>query len=366
MLILARIASLFICLLALAVECKCDSTKIDVSQCFPDVLVTKLTTNVTEHYLYYYLAIIDESTYKKAQDNASTSALTAYGFFSGDWNHFREERRKFFALHNESIDYYRTQFTDLRYLPTEWHSTIDNCINRLTANAGYGVYYQPVVIGPQLIRLELKYKPTGNDYLRVRSSEIKNGSLDDEGKVKSLYRPCYVKASDITCPRMDSQSEFFIRRTDPNDKVSINLNVDDPKHSTGLDIDPMPKKVKCKTTYENSPVKSETRKVEIHSALIQEYWGGDNQQLYLIEAHFPGKVVYATCIAYDSFNATLNNDPNQRQRWHDWHGLSSNPDWKDDVVRCMGRTNTGPDNRRETWITANYQESQEVCTEIDW
>lgn len=361
---LCKSSIIIVCFLTFTTECRSEASKIDVSQCFSDILVTKLTTNVTEHYLFYYLAIIDEATYKQAKDNASTSALTEYGFFSGDWNHFQEERRKFFALHNQSINYYRTQFTDLRYLPTEWHSTIDNCINRLTANAGYGIVYFPVIISPRLIRLELKYKSTGDDFLRVRSSTIENGSLDDAGKIKSLYRACYLQASDVTCPRMDSESEFFIRRSNPNDKVSIILNVDNPKHSTGLEVDPMPKKVDCKTKYDDSPVKTETRKIEIHTALIPEYWGGDNQQLYLIEAHFPGRVVNASCIAMDSFHAILNNDPNQRERWHDWHKMSSNPEWKDDVVRCMGRTNTS--DHRETWITADYQESREVCTEIDW
>jgi len=365
--ILARSAFLLACLLALTVPSKGDqANKIDVSACFPDILQTHLTTSETLQYRYYFLSIVNQDNYDQVKASSEAQAFTPWGLFSGDFSYFQEQRSHYFALNNESLDYYRTQFTDYRYLPPEWQGVINHCIDRLFTNAGYGVSYFAVIISPYLIRFELKFKSTGKDVPRVRSSPILNGSLDDAGKFTSLYRGCYISAIDSTCPSIDSQSEFFIRRTDPNEKVSINLNLDDPKHSTGLDIDSMPKKVHCEQSYANSPVKEETRVNVVQSFLLDEYYGPENNryQVWWIKDEFAGKVLSASCTAYDSFNIKFGNDPSQVARWRDEHGMSSNPDWQDNVVRCMGIVQTG--NARHTDITAKYQEPKEVCTEIPW
>src|SRR5450432_3121095 len=76
-------------------------TKIDVSQCFSEELVTHVTQNIAMNFLYNYLAVIDEKTYSKVQANSSATALLPAGLFSGDWNGFQEARRNYFRLHSE-------------------------------------------------------------------------------------------------------------------------------------------------------------------------------------------------------------------------------------------------------------------------
>jgi hypothetical protein len=364
--VLKRIAFMLACLLTAALETRSQVTRIDVSQCFPEILQTKLTIDELTKWQYYYLSIVDEDTYKKMQASHDGSALTPWGWFKGTWDAFQEDRRHFFALHNESMSYYRAQFTDFRYLPPEWQGVINNCINRLTDDAKYGLSYFPVLTYPKLIRLELKFKSTGKDFPRVRSSQIVNGSLDDGGKITSLYRACRISGVDWTCPSINDQSEFFIRRLNPNEKISINLNFDDPKFSTGLDIDPTPKKVHCEKSYAHSPVKEETHRVDVHSGLLPEYYGPDNDryQVWWLKNEFPGNVLNASCVAYDSHNIKFGNDPRHVYRWRDEHGMSSNPDWQDNVVRCMGIVQTS--DPRSADITAKFQVPGDECTEIDW
>jgi hypothetical protein len=61
----------------------------------------------------------------------------------------------------------------------------------------------------------------------------------------------------------------------------------------------------------------------------------------------------------------MNNDANQKQRWHDDHHMNRNPDWDDNgVFQCLGMTNTG--DPRKTHVVVEYQEPQTECEDIDW
>lgn len=228
--------------------------------------------------------------------------------------------------------------------------------------------YYPVYDDPNIVRLELKYRSTGNDMPRVKSSQIVNATvIDSKDRQVPLYRDCYLNAVDWTCPRLDSQNEFILRRQNPNEKVHVLLNLDNSPQSTSFDIDILPKKKQCASTYAHSTTQKDDKRVEIHkdpSQLLNEWWGGDNQQLFMIRLQYPGKITYATCVETDSFFAILNNDANQRDRWMG-HGMKRNPDYDDTgLFQCLGRTNTG--NTREAAIHIEYQTPQIECSDIEW
>lgn len=341
-------------------------TKIDVSQCFSEQLVTHVTRDITNNFIYNYLAVIDEQTYYKVQADSSATALLPQGLFQGDWKAFQEARKHYFELHSENVAYYQSLATNTKFLPPEWRGTIDNCINRLTQTEGHGVLYLPVFDDPTTVRLELKYRSTENSVPRVKSSLIDNGNaVDANGQPVPLYRACYSSWFDFTCPRLDTQSEFILKRTDPNKSMHVVLNLDNSQ-STGFDIDILPKKQSCALTYAHSDLQTENRDVEIHTALIDDFWGGEPNrlQLYYIRLQYPGRIQFATCTPIDSYNHVMNNDPNQRDRWVA-RGMRRNPDWDDNgVFQCLGMTNTG--NTRNTHVMVQYQAPKTECTDVDW
>lgn len=140
---------------------------------------------------------------------------------------------------------------------------------------------------------------------RVKSSQIVNATvIDSKDRQVPLYRDCYLNAVDWTCPRLDSQNEFILRRQNPNEKVHVLLNLDNSPQSTSFDIDILPKKKQCASTYAHSTTQKDDKRVEIHkdpSQLLNEWWGGDNQQLFMIRLQYPGEITYATCVETDSF-----------------------------------------------------------------
>jgi hypothetical protein len=349
------------------------TTRVDISKCFSEVLVTEVTQNVVTNYLYVYLSLVTEDDYKKIQADSSAMALLPSGFFKGDWNAFQEERRHYFEMHSENIHYYQSIATNVKYLPGEWRGTIDNCINRLTQNFGYGVLYLPIYDDPDTVMLELKYRTLSRtDRIpRVRSAQLDNARvINAKGETVPLYRDCYFASVDFTCPSLDSRSEFILKRSNPNKKVHMVLNLDNDQ-STAFDIDILPKKQQCHMGYDNSPTQTDTRNVEIHtppdSVLLDETWGSEPNrlQLYLIQLQYPGRIVDGTCSPIDSFNHVMNNDPNQIMFWRDFHHMRHNPDWNDQGgFQCLGMTNTG--DKRNTQIIVHYQIPQPECADVDW
>lgn len=363
---LARLLSAFILLGATS----SGQNRIDVSQCFSEQLVTRVTQDVATNFLYQYLAVINEKTYDKVQANSSATALLPEGLFKGNWDAFQESRRAYFQSHSESLSYHQAMASNSSFLPPEWRESVDRCINQLIQHSGNGLWYFPVFVDPTTIRVELKYRSAGNVMSRVRSWRIDGGNVvDGNGNTMPLYRACYVSWLDLSCPLLDTQSEFILKRTDANKNVRVSLNLTDSSQSTGFDIEVLPKKQRCGLTYAHSTTVSDDRNVEIHtppSMLLDDFWGGEPNrlQLYYIRLQYPGRILFASCTPHDSYNHVMNNDPNQRDRWQA-RGMKRNPDWDDTgVFQCLGMTNTG--NTRFTQITVQYQVPQTECTEVDW
>jgi hypothetical protein len=110
-----------------------------------------------------------------------------------------------------------------------------NCINRITQNFGYSVLYFPIYDDPNTVMLELKYRTLSRQdrIPRVRSAQLDNAYVINAKGEKGLYRDCYFKSVDFTRPSLDSQSEFILKRDNPNNKVHVVLNLDN-EQSTGL------------------------------------------------------------------------------------------------------------------------------------
>ena len=319
------------------------ASRIDVSQCFNANLVTSINTSSVEHYLFFYLSIIDETTYYQVKQTASLSALLPAGLFSGDYNNFQEARKHYFEEHSESIDYYKNLQTSIKYLPPEWQTTVQRCLDNLTRASLYGVlyYYENDPSDPTTATLELKYRSTEKNASapRVLSSRIEGaGILDDEGKITALLYPKCSLNKVSGCPRMDMKSEFIVKRANPNLGAHVILNLDNDM-STSFAIDILPKKSRCALSYDGvTETKSESKQLEIHNYLIDDFWGGEPNrlQLYYIRLGYPGRITYAACTPIDSFNHVMNSDANQRDRWIG-RGMSKNPDWGDNGIFSMSR-----------------------------
>jgi hypothetical protein len=344
--------------------------KIDASQCFSSQLVSHVTEDIVTNFIYIYLAVIDERTYPDIKSNASAVALLPPGLLQGEWPEFQKSRKEFFELHNENLAYYQSLETNTTFLPPDWRGSVDQCIGQLIQKESTGLFYVIRFDDPYKVRLEIKYRSVNSDVPRVRSSKIDSGSaIDGDAKGVSLYRTCYSSLFDFTCPRIDSQSAFVLRRADPNKSMHILLNLDNSR-SANFDIDILPKKQQCSLTYKDASTLTDSRDVEIHtpptSVLLDDFWGGEPNrlQLYYIRLQFPGRIVNATCTPKDSYNHVMNNDPNQRDRWIG-RGMRRNPDWDDNgLVQCLGMTNTG--NIRFTTVTVLYQLPKIECQKMDW
>ncbi len=98
--------------------------------------------------------------------------------------------------------------------------------------------------------------------------------------------------------------------------------------------------------------------------MLDEWWGSSPNvlQLFIIRLEYPGKVVNATCSPTDSFVHVMNNDANQRDRWIA-KGMSKNPEWNDNIVTCLGMTNTG--DLRYMRFVVQYKEPKTVCSDVD-
>jgi hypothetical protein len=157
-------------------------------------------------------------------------------------------------------------------------------------------------------------------------------------------------------PRAFKQRDDRSRAPDAKSEI-------DPKLGKGALL----KKQNCIQTYEHSPEKTDVKDVEIHnlpSVLLDEFWGGEPNrlQLFTIRLQYPGRVVNATCSPTDSYVHVMNNDPNQRDRWIA-KGMSRNPDWNDDIVTCLGMTNTT--NTRYVRFVVQYKEPKTECSDVN-
>lgn len=347
------------------------ASRVDVSQCFNANLVTHIKQSSIEHYLFFYLAIIDETTYEQVKHDASLTAILPSGLFGGDYNDFKEARRHYFELHSESIDYYKNLQTDITYLPPEWQDTIKRCLDDVTRTSTYGVlyYYENTANDPATIRLELKYRSTEKNAPapRVISSHVEGANaVDDDGKPSPMLYPKCSPSKISSCPRMNVKSEFILKRTNPNVGANVTLNLDNDM-STGFTIDILPKKAHCALSYDGvTETKTDDKNLEIHNYLIDDFWGGEPNrlQLYYIRLGYQGRITDASCTPIDSYNHVMNNDPNQRDRWQA-RGMSKNPEWGDNgIFQCLGMTNTG--DKRYTRVVVHWQEPKMKCEDVDW
>jgi hypothetical protein len=365
-----------------------NATRLDVGQCFSPVLVTHAESNVVMNYQYLFLSLIDQHNYDQIKANTSATALLPVGLFSGDFNYFQSARKDYFEFKSENINFYLARSDDVSFLPTEWKSTIDNCINGVLRSPQNvtGLAYFSVDLDPYKVRLELKYYSSEPNTAgpRIRLSKITDGYLVDEktgARREQLYRDCYTSWFDFTCPTTDAQSEFTIYRSSPNAKVSVALNaigISNFNKSIGIEIEPLPKKRECKVVDEEKSTAFKTDQIEIHNAGFRTgktYDSGKEEKaVFKITTaiagkdKFPGKVTDARCITPDpgfvwvmdprvepKFPATLQSIGMNGSR---------DPDWTGNEVTCAVMTNTG--DPRWVIIEGHYTPAVMKCTDVDW
>jgi hypothetical protein len=340
------------------------------------------------NYQYLFLSLVDEHNYDKIKANTGATALLPIGMFSGDFNYFQEARKDYFDFKSENINFYLARSDDVTFLPTEWKSTIDNCINGVlkTPQNVTGLAYFSVDLDPYKVRLELKYYSSESNTPgpRIRSSKITGGYILDaktNARHDQLYRDCYWSMADFTCPSTDVQSEFTIYRMNPNEKVSVALNaigMSNFNKSTGIEIDPLPKKRDCKVTEEEKSKMFRTDKIEIHNAAFKtgkSYDSGrEEKEVFRITAtiagtdKYPGKITDARCFTPDSGFVWVM-DPRTDPKYTitlQSIGMNGNrdPDWGGNEVTCGVMTNTT--NERWVVIEGHYTPAMMKCTDVDW
>jgi hypothetical protein len=354
------------------------ATRLSVSSCFSPLLVTSQNYSSETNWEWFYLSVIDSTNYSQVKANANTSALLPYGFFTGDFAYFNEQRQRYFEMHNESLKYYQAMTSSVSYLPPSWQPTIQKCIEETLRNSSNGLSYLTENVAPEKFRLEIKYRSTEGFHFGpyVKSSEIDGGYVLVDGKQRrTLYSDCWIKSVGVTCPNVDSQSEFTVIRDNPNKPVSITLNLSNWEHSTAFDVDIVPKQIKCDKTYEGQP-KLATTLPAVPVALTEQtiYSGGWEAGVWTARAVAPGRVTLVTGQTFsDATNMHLLSwtVPVEQQKMkivaNDKFrmAMNGNPDWQDDVVLILGTQNGGPPNKTMD-IKVEYQLPKMSCTEQDW
>jgi hypothetical protein len=368
------------------------ATQLDVSKCFPDALRYHSSSNVVEKYQYLFLSLIDNHNYDSIKADSGATALLPIGLFSGNFSVFQQKRQDYFESKSENINYYLAKSVDVSYMPSEWKSTVEKCIDDTLKNPGSGVtgiVYFPVDVDAYKVRMELKYYSSEPDTLapRIRSSKITGGYIVDDKtnkKLTQLYPKCSWSWSNSSCPRMDAQSEFMVYRDNPNQKISITLNAIGKTNfnkSIGFDLDPLAKKRICKVVDDTATREFKTDRIEIHG----EDWktgktydsGKEEKGVFKIYASvgaddkYPGRVTDAQCVLPDSGFVWVM-DPRTDPKFAltlQAVGLSGarDPDWSGNKVYCVVMTNTGyPPNARWVVMEGHYTPAKMSCEDQDW
>jgi hypothetical protein len=339
----------------------------DVSQCFSPLLVTHHESSVIMHYQYLFLSLIDETNYSGVKADTSATALLPVGMFSGDFHYFQEQRRHYFELKNENIDFYLSKRDDIQFLPPEWRPTIDACIKQtLTSQVGLGYY--AVDLDEYKVSLELKYRSDRSlPGPKVLDSTITDGYiLDKKGnKLRQLYSDCWTRHIAWTCPRTDENSEFTVYRDNPNKKVHIALNLADVAPSTGIDLDILPKRIKCDETIEG--VKPTYFKVEVSKNNPE--WrtgvtydsGKEEKDVLKIRTVIEGKILDVSCKTPDSGFIWPMGAPATLALIH----MSKQVEWNDNgEAYCAYMTNTK--DPRTVVVEGHYLKPKTECKTLDW
>lgn len=351
-------------------------THLNVSDCYSDKLVTHASESTMVQYKYFYLSLINSENYDKAQKEASVLGVFPGGLFDGSYKEFAEHRSNYFKFNNESLDYYYSQQSNISYLPSEWKDTIQGCIRDTLNAAKFGLTYFPVDVDPKKFRLELKYvsteKTASSPY--VKSSEITGGYVIYKGKVqRSLYPECEGSRLS-TCAKLDSRNEFMVIRDNPNETVSVTLNLSNEPQSAGFDVNPVPKKVHCDNDYSTAELSKEYGPYSANDNVTGYTYGSDPNEVAIWKKRLiaPGKVTYVEVkfpMPGWAFMPNLGK-PTVANRIKQVGGLEFNrsmtkdPDWEDDTVWILGFKNGG--DVRKFSVIVNYKEPAFKCTEIDW
>lgn len=366
---------LYVCL---TTYCHAQVSRLDVSKCFSPLLVTHEGHSSETNWEWFYLSMIDETTFKQIKDSANTSALLPWGFFTGDFAHFSDERRKYFELQSENIRYYQAMSSSISYLPPSWQPTIQKCIHETLQGSSFGLTYFTENVSPEKFRLQIKYRSTETVHTGpyVKSSEVDGGYIVVKGAHETwLYPPCKKENDNSTCPNVNSKTQFTVVRDNPNKPVTITLELSNWEHSTSFDVDIVPKKIKCSSTYEGSPKQTTTlSNVPLRLTEYTHGSGGWEAGVWTARAVAPGRITAVPDYVFPDpayVHLLKWTVPDQQQKAiivakdRFKMNMTGNPDWQDDVVLFVGTQNGDPPNKKIN-ITVEYQEPHTQCDEKNW
>lgn len=364
-------------LLGLSGKCYGQTNQLDVSKCFSDTLVRKEIKSSITSWQWYYLSIIDVNNYYSAQQSANAGLFG--NLFSGTYNDFVVKREQYFELNQQSINYYNSMSSNVSYVPIEWHDVIQSCIEDTLKNGQKGLTYFVVNDSPNRFRLELKYASTESFHLGpyVKSSEIEGGHSEVKGKqVDSLYGDCLIDAISPTCPNLDSRNEFTVIRDNPNEPVTITLNLSNSPQSTSFAVPSLPKKQKCTSSYDHSPRQTTTLPATTFVATDATIGsGGFLSNIATARTIAPGRISLVTHgqfvgadIHWLDLNVPSQNIAAQEAGSKEYAlnkgEVTRNPYWKDDAI--YGFAGVQGSTGWTMTYTVEYQVPQTECSEVDW
>jgi hypothetical protein len=353
-------------------------TRLKVSDCYSSNLVEHASESTIIKYNYFYLSLVNSENYENVKKEASVLGAFSGAMFDGGYKDFAERRSKYFELHNESLDYYYSQQSNVSFIPPEWKDTIQGCIRDTLNAAKFGVTYLPIDIDENKFRLELKYVSTEKDASSpyVKSSEITGGYVMNKGKVqRSLYSDCWSSWFNWACQTMNSRNEFIVIRDNPNSAVSVTLNLSNQPQSMGFDVEHLAKKRACEASYEGSPeLSKEYGPFSANENVTAYTYGSDPNEVAIWGSRLiaPGKVTYVEVKFPKPGWAFMPNlgVPSVAARINQVSGyvfnrpMTKDPYWEDDTIWILGFKNGG--DVRTFNVVVKYKEPIIKCNEIDW
>jgi hypothetical protein len=175
---------------------------------------------------------------------------------------------------------------------------------------------------------------------------------------------------------VSSISGFTIYRDNPNQPVSVILNLSNDTHSTSFDVSVVPKGQHCDSSYDG--VAETTTKfdpIQTDKKLTEFTYGSNpnEEDVWAVRLVAPGLVTNVECCEYPDgkdFVTVFRFDiPDQRNKaiyvasQKFGANLSRNPDWQGDTIYLVGMKNGAP---RKVVVTAHYKVPTLQCHEVDW
>jgi hypothetical protein len=334
--------------------------EVDATKCFNDMLVQKYDFDSTESFKYASLAIINRDNYNATKTNVALTAVYGAAMFSGDYEHFQEERQKYFELRSLNIDQYRQIRASQRTLAPAAYNLISQCIRDTSSHYGFSFHY--TLANEYDATLELYYHSTEEKYKahKITHSSLSNAVIVGEKTTTQLFPDCTWGS--WGCPNLLEYRLYKLRRINPNQEMGIRVDLDPVVATHDLSIPPLDGNFDPKTEVdEGLPVK-ETHDFSPASVINanKDLSDGSDRALWIVHDYVPGIIIGAVC-RFDRSHIYLISEPKVAA----YLGIPNvpTPYWREGEVWCYGRDEGGA---QHIWVDVTFKKTHKTFTRKPW